>query len=246
MSGTLIVTGASRGIGAAVAIRAARDGWRVAVNYNSSREAADGVVATIVAEGGAAVSIAGDVTRESDILTVFDVAERELGPLGGLVNNAGILGHAGMMRDVSTDRWNRIFQTNATGSFLAAREAVRRLQASSRAGAIVNLSSMAAILGGANEFVEYAASKGAIESLTIGLAKEVAKDGIRVNAVRPGLIETDMHAQSGDPQRAARLAQSVPMGRPGTAEEVAEAVAWLLSDAASYVTAAILPVSGGR
>lgn len=242
----LIVTGGSRGIGAACALRAARDGWRVCVNYNSSADEAMAVVATITAAGGAAVAVQADVAREADVVHLFDRAGAAFGPVNGLINNAGIIGRKSRFQDLTLDRWAGILATNTTGSFLVAREAVRRMLAAGHGGAIVNLSSMAAPLGAAGEFVDYAASKGAVESMTIGLAREVASSGIRVNAIRPGLIDTEMQAASGEPGRVARLLATVPMGRVGTAAEVAEAAVWLLSDAASYVTGAILPVSGGR
>lgn len=245
-NGVLIVTGGSRGIGAACALRAAQDGWAVGVNYIASAAAAQEVVAAIIDAGGRAVVLAGDVADEHAVHAMFDLAERQLGPVSGLVNNAGILHRAALFRDLTLPRWEQTFATNTTGSFLCAREAVRRMVAAGRAGSIVNLSSMAAPLGAPGEYVDYAASKGAIESMTIGLARELGPLGIRVNAVRPGLIDTDMQAASGDPNRATRLLGSVPLGRVGTASEVAEAIVWLLSDAASYITGAILPVSGGR
>lgn len=246
MAPVLLVTGASRGIGAACALRAARSGWRVAVNYNASAGAAAAVVDQIRAAGGSAAAFQGNVAVESEVLALYDAVEAALGPVTGLINNAGISAPASCLADIDLPRWERIFATNATGSFLAAREAVRRMLQAGQGGSIVNISSMAASLGAAQEFVDYAASKGAVESMTIGLAREVAAQGIRVNAVRPGLIDTDMQAVSGEPDRVGRLLATVPMGRVGRPDEVAEAAIFLLSDAASYITGAILPVSGGR
>lgn len=246
MSGAVLITGASRGIGAACALVAAREGWAVGVNYHSSRDAAMTVVDRIVNAGGRAVALPGDVGNEADVAAIFAAFAAALGPVTGVINNAGMVDRAGVMADMTLARWERTLRINATGSFLVAREAVRRMLAAGRGGSIVNMSSMAAPLGAAYEFIDYAASKGAVESMTIGLAKEVAGAGIRVNAIRPGLIDTDMQAASGDPDRALRLVGSVPMGRTGRADEVAEAALWLLSDKASYVTGAILPVSGGR
>lgn len=246
MTGLLIVTGGARGIGAACARLAAQSGWSVVVNYNASSDAAEEVVASISAAGGNAVAVKGDVAREADVVALFDAAEAAFGPLRGLINNAGILDRAASLADIGLSRWERTLSVNATGSFLAAREAVRRMLRHAQGGAIVNMSSMAAPLGAANEFVDYAASKGAVESMTIGLSREVAAYGIRVNAIRPGLIDTDMQKASGEPDRLSRLLATVPMGRAGRADEVAAAAIWLLSDAASYVTGAILPVTGGR
>ncbi len=246
MTGTLIVTGGARGIGAACARMAARRGWSVAVNYSVSAAAAEAVVADITAAGGRAIAIRGDVAQEAEVVELFDAAEAALGPVRGLINNAGVLDRAATLAEIGLSRWERTLSVNATGSFLAAREAVRRMLIHARGGAIVNMSSMAAPLGAANEFVDYAASKGAVESMTIGLAKEVAPHGIRVNAIRPGLIDTDIQRSTGEPDRLGRLMSTVPMGRAGRADEVAEAAIWLLSDAASYVTGAILPVAGGR
>ena len=248
MDKVLLVTGGSRGIGAATALAAADDGWTVVVNYREAKPDAETVVAAIRAKGGEAVSIAGDVSQETDVCRIFSFCLDRFGRVDGLVNNAGILSRATPFKDIDLARWNDIFAVNVVGTFLCSREAVRLMSRSAggSGGVIVNLSSMAAVLGGAGEFVDYAASKGAVNSMTLGLAREVGAEGIRVNAVRPGLIATDIHGSSGDPSRVERLATTVPLGRPGSAEEVSEAIVWLLSDAASYVTGAILPVSGGR
>lgn len=246
--GVLIVTGAGRGIGAAVAIRAAQDGYTVAVNYGRSAEAAERVAAEIIAAGGRARAIHGDVGSEADILRLFTTTENELGSITALVNNAGITGGFARTDDVTVETIERVFAVNVTGTLICSREAIKRMSTrhGGSGGAIVNLSSMAAKLGGTGEWVHYAASKGAIDSYTIGLAREVAEEGIRVNAVRPGLIESDIHADAGDPDRPKRMAAGVPMRRSGSAEEVAEGIVWLLSPAASYVTGAILEIGGGR
>jgi NAD(P)-dependent dehydrogenase (short-subunit alcohol dehydrogenase family) len=246
--GTLVVTGAGRGIGAAVARLAGERGFAVAVNYARSEVEARAVVAHIVAAGGRAVAIQGDVSREEDILRLFSTTERELGPIRGLVNNAAITGGLARVEEVSAKAIAEVMTVNVAGAILCAREAVRRMsrRRGGTGGAIVNISSRAARIGGAGEWVHYAASKGAIDSFTIGLAREVAMEGIRVNAVAPGLIETELHAASGAPDRLERLAGTIPMGRAGTAAEVAEAVVWLLSASSSYVTGAILEVGGGR
>ncbi|HLI10455.1 MAG TPA: SDR family oxidoreductase [Alphaproteobacteria bacterium] len=248
MRGALVVTGGSRGIGAATARLAGTRGYAVCVNYRGNGTAAEAVVRDITEKGGRAVAVRGDVANEAEVARLFDETEKALGPIGGLVNNAGLTGPISRITDVSLATLREVFDINILGSFLCAREAVRRMSTArgGKGGSIVNLSSMAAFLGGPGEFVHYAASKGAIETFTIGLAREVAREGIRVNAVAPGLIDTDIHAAAGAPDRVERLGPSVPMGRGGTAEEVAAAILWLLSDAASYVTGTSLRVSGGR
>jgi NAD(P)-dependent dehydrogenase (short-subunit alcohol dehydrogenase family) len=248
MDKVLLITGASRGIGAATAKLAAARGYAVAVNYRRDAAAAQQVVADIEQTGGRAVALAADVADEAQVRQLFEQTEAQLGPLDALVNNAGILETQSRLDEMDVARWRRVLETNVIGSLLCAREAVRRLSTrhGGRGGAIVNVSSMAAQLGSPNEYVDYAASKGAVDSLTIGLAKEVAGEGIRVNAVRPGIIDTDIHASGGEPGRVARIGPSLPMQRGGTAEEVAEAILWLLSDAASYTTGSFIGVSGGR
>ncbi|MGO4447520.1 SDR family oxidoreductase [Phyllobacterium sp. TAF24] len=247
MTKTILITGASRGIGRAAAILAGKKGWSVGVNYVGNKAAADEVVATIIAAGGKAKAIQGDVASEADVISMFKQSE-ELGPLDGLVVNAGIVAPASKLMDMDIARLQRMFDVNILGAYLCAREGVRRMARSrgGRGGSIVILSSAAARLGGPSEYVDYAGSKGAMDTLTIGLSKEVGPEGIRVNAIRPGLIETDIHASGGQPDRAQRLGVSAPLGRPGTAEEVGESIVWLLSDAASYVTGALLDVTGGR
>ncbi|MBB5390863.1 MULTISPECIES: SDR family oxidoreductase [unclassified Herbaspirillum] len=244
----IVVTGGSRGIGAATAKLAGRQGYAVCVNYVSNRDAAEAVADEIRQAGGRAITVAGDVAREEDIVRLFATVDQELGPVTALVNNAGILGHQSRLDDMSAERINRVLVANITGSLLCAREAVKRMSTrhGGKGGAIVNLSSMAAKLGGPGEYVDYAASKGAIDAFTIGLAKEVAAEGIRVNAVRPGLIYTDIHASGGEAGRVDRLKDAVPMKRGGTAEEVANAILWLLSDESSYATGTFIDVSGGR
>ena len=248
MACVLIVTGSSRGVGAATARLAATRGFAVCVNSASSAEAAEQLACSINREGGHAIAVRGDVTREEDVLALFETVDRELGPITALVNNAGITGPVCHVADISREALERVLAVNVIGSFLCAREAVRRMSTArgGKGGAIVNVSSRAAVLGGSNEWVHYAASKGAIDSLTIGLSREVAAEGIRVNAVGPGLIDTEIHARAGTPERLQRLLPGVPMERVGSAEEVAEVILWLLSDAASYVTGVNVPISGGR
>ena len=248
MGNVVIVTGASRGIGAATARLAARRGYAVCVNYRQNRDAAAAVVHAIEAEGGRAIAVAADVGVEADAVRLFETADQALGPLAGLVNNAGMLETQMRVEAMDAARLHRVFTTNVVGTFLCAREAVRRMSTSrgGAGGVIVNVSSGAARLGAPNEYVDYAASKGAIETLTIGLAREVATEGIRVNAVRPGLIYTEMHASGGEPGRVDRLKSLTPMKRGGTVEEVALAILWLLSDEASYTTGAFIDVTGGR
>ncbi|HEX8907878.1 MAG TPA: SDR family oxidoreductase [Anaeromyxobacteraceae bacterium] len=245
---SVIVTGGSRGIGRAVALLAGERGFDVAVSYLSDRRAAEEVVDAVRRGGRRAVAVQGDVAREADVVGLFEAAARELGPLHGLVNSAGVTGGFARVSDLSAAALARVLAVNVTGTVLCAREAVRRLSTrlGGKGGAIVNVSSLAARLGGAGEWVHYAASKGAVDTFTRGLAREVAAEGVRVNAVAPGLIDTELHAAAGAPDRVHRLAATIPMQRPGTAAEVAEAVLWLLSPAASYVSAAVLDVGGGR
>ncbi len=244
----VIVTGASRGIGAAVARLLASQGAPVVVNYSTAQAAADSVVKEIVRSGGKAIAVRADVRDEDDVLRLFQAAIAEFGPIAGLVNNAGITGGFAWVEDFTRDAIDDVFAVNVRGTILCAREAVRHmsLKRGGRGGAIVNISSLVARTGGAGEWVHYAASKGAVNSLTVGLAREVADEGIRVNAVAPGLIETDLHAASGRPDRPWQMAATIPMKRPGMAREVAAGVAWLLSEAASYTTGTILEIGGGR
>ena len=243
----MLVTGGSRGIGAALCHLAAEAGWQVVVNYAANREAADAVVAEINAAGAQAIAVQGDVSREEDVQAMYDAAEA-LGPVTAVAVNAGVVGQISTVAEMDTDRIKNVLDTNILGAFLTCREAARRMPVNrgGPGGAIAITSSAAAKLGSPNEFVDYAASKGATDTLTIGLAKELAPHGVRVNAVRPGLIETDIHASAGAPDRVERLMGGVPMGRAGSAEEVAKVMLWLLSDGASYVTGTLVDVSGGR
>ncbi|TGQ90149.1 SDR family oxidoreductase [Mesorhizobium sp. M8A.F.Ca.ET.208.01.1.1] len=244
----LLVTGGSRGIGAAICWLGAKAGYRVAVNYASNKAAADALVAEIKAGGGDAVAVRGDVGKETDIVAMFGAVDRAFGRLDAFVNNAGIVDVKARVDEMEVSRLERMMRINVVGSFLCAREAVKRMSTrqGGSGGAIVNISSAAATLGSPGEYVDYAASKGAIDTFTIGLAREVALEGIRVNAVRPGIIDTEIHASGGQPDRIERFRDLLPMKRAGTADEVAGAVLYLLSDAASYTTGAILNVSGGR
>jgi NAD(P)-dependent dehydrogenase (short-subunit alcohol dehydrogenase family) len=244
----LIVTGGSRGIGAATARLAAQQGYAVCLSYRNNRHAADEVVAAIIATGGVAMAVKADVAVEQDVVRIFEQVDESLGRVTALVNNAGILEKQSRVEDMDAARVSRIFATNVIGSFVCAREAIRRMSTKhgGAGGAIVNLSSRASRLGAPNEYVDYAASKGAIDTFTVGLAKELAAEGIRVNAVSPGIIHTDIHASGGDPDRVERMKDVVPMKRGGTAEEVARAVLWLLSDDSSYTTGASMDVAGGR
>ena len=244
----ILITGASRGIGRAAARLACARGWSVGVNYVHDEAAAHAVVDEIARAGGKAVALRGDVTNEDQVVDLFESAARALGPLSGVVANAGIVAPTARLIDMGAERMRRVFEVNVIGALLTAREAARRLSTSlgGAGGSMVLISSAAARLGSPGLYVDYAASKGAIDTLTLGLAKELAAEGVRVNAIRPGLIDTEIHASGGEPDRAFTLGATTPMGRPGTAEEVAEAIVWLLSDASSYVTGALLDVSGGR
>ena len=248
MKRVLLITGGSRGIGAATALLAAQDGWAVAVNYTNNQAAADQVVQTIRQAGGQAIAVQADVSEEAQILRMFETVDRQLGRISGLVNNAGVVDVTERVENMSWQRLERMMRINVLGTMACAREAVLRMRPSlgGQGGVIVNLSSVAARLGAPGQYVDYAASKGAVDTFTVGLAKELASDRIRVNAVRPGVIDTDIHASGGLPNRARDLAPQIPMQRPGSAQEIAEAIVWLLSDKASYVTGTCLDVTGGR
>ena len=248
MPRVLLITGASRGIGAATALLAAQKGWAVAVNYANQAAAADSVVKHIQAAGGTAMAVQADVGDEAQVMRMFAEVDAKLGRISGLVNSAGIVDVTAKVEAQSWARWERMMRINVLGTFACAKEAIRRMSTrhGGQGGVIVNLSSVAARLGAPAQYVDYAASKGAIDTFTVGLAKELATENIRVNAVRPGVIDTDIHASGGLPNRARDLAPQIPMQRPGTAEETAQAIVWLLSEKASYVTGTCLDVTGGR
>ncbi len=248
MDPVVLITGGGRGIGAATALLAAQRGYAVAVNYTANSLAADEVVRQIRAGGGRAMAVRADVADEAQDLAMFEQVDAKLGRLTALVNSAGVVDTAQRVDEQSLARWRRMFEINVFGTMLCAREAVRRMSTrhGGTGGAIVNVSSVASVLGAATQYVDYAAAKGAVDVFTLGLAREVAAEGIRVNAVRPGIIDTEIHASGGQPGRAQRLAPQIPMQRPGTAQEIAHAILWLLSDEASYATGSILDVTGGR
>ena len=245
---TLLVTGGSRGIGAATAVLAAARGFDVAINYTRDQAAAEATAAQVRSQGRRALVVQADVGDEAQVLAMFEAIDRELGPLTALVNNAGVVDVAARIDAGTVDRWQRMFNVNVIGSMLCAREAVQRMSTrhGGQGGGIVNLSSAAARIGAGGQYVDYAAAKGAIDVFTLGLAREVATEGIRVNAIRPGIIDTEIHASGGEPERAAKMAPLVPMQRAGTAQECAAAILWLLSDEASYTTGSVLDVTGGR
>ncbi|MEO1491420.1 MAG: SDR family NAD(P)-dependent oxidoreductase [Pseudomonadota bacterium] len=243
----MLVTGGSRGIGAAVCRLAARDGWQVVVNYAGNRAAAEAVVAEVNAAGSQAVAVQGDVSSEANVAAMYDAAEA-MGPVTAVINNAGIVAQVAKLADYDTERMRRVFDVNVMGAYLVAREVARRMPTDrgGPGGVVVNTSSAAARLGSPNEFIDYAGSKGAVDTLTMGMAKELATSGVRVNGVRPGLIETDIHASAGAPDRVERLMGGVPMARAGSAEEVAETIVWLCSEKSSYLTGVLIDVTGGR
>ena len=248
MDQILIVTGGSRGIGAATARLAGTRGYAVCVNYHQNQAAADTVVRDIERAGGRAIAVAADVAREADVVRLFQTVDEQLGRVTALANNAGIVERQMRVEAIDAERLQRILATNVIGPFLCAREAIRRMSTrhGGAGGAIVNVSSIASRLGAPDEYVDYAASKGAIDTLTIGLAREVVSEGIRVNAVRPGIVDTDIHASGGEPDRVQRVTPSIPMKRAGQPEEIAHAILWLLSDEASYATGTIVDITGGR
>ncbi len=245
---TILITGASRGIGRATAILCGVRGWSVGVNYQGNRDAAWETVEAVRKAGGQAEAFQSDVTQESDVISLFDQVAAQFGPITGLVINAGIVAPSMQLADMEAERLRRMFETNVFGAYLTAREGARRMsnQRGGQGGAMVLVSSAASRLGSPFEYVDYAGSKAALDTLTIGLSKELAGQGVRVNAVRPGLVDTEIHASGGQPDRAQRLGASTPLGRPGKAEEIAQAIVWLLGDEASYTTGALLDVAGGR
>jgi len=248
MNKLVIITGASRGIGAATAKLAAAQGYDVCISYLSNADAANDVVADVQAQGRRAIAVQADLGHEADVERLFETVDRDLGPITALVNNAGVLETHSRLDDMTWARWQRVFQTNVFGAFAASRAAVKRMSTKhgGQGGVIVNVSSIASRLGSPNEYVDYAASKAAVDTMTMGLAKEVAGEGVRVNAVRPGIVLTDIHASGGEADRPARIAPTIPMRRAGDADEIANTVLWLMSDEASYVTGSLLDVSGGR
>jgi NAD(P)-dependent dehydrogenase (short-subunit alcohol dehydrogenase family) len=248
MQGVMIITGASKGIGAATARIAAARGWAVCVNFRADEAGARQVAGEVEQAGGRAITVQGDVSRETDVLRLFKTVDATFGRLDALINNAGILEQQTRLDEMSAERLQRVFAVNIYGAFLCAREAVRRMSTakSGHGGVIVNVSSAASRIGSPFEYIDYAATKGALDSMTLGLSKEVAAEGVRVNAVRPGLIYTDIHTAGGEPSRVDRLGPGVPMLRGGTAEEVAQAIMWLVSEEASYCTGTLLDVAGGR
>lgn len=244
----ILVTGGSRGIGAATAILAAQEGYTVCINYNKNDQAAKAIVKRIADKGGHAIAFGGDVSKETDVIRWFETIDKEVGTIDALVNNAGILETKTRTDEMSLERWQRVFGVNTFGCFLCTREAIKRMSTKygGSGGAIVNVSSAAARLGGSFEFVDYGASKGAVDTMTIGMANEVATEGVRINGIRPGLIDTEIHEDSGSPDRIAQLEHRIPMKRGGTPEEVARAILWLLSEDASYITGTTIDVTGGR
>jgi len=242
-----LITGGGRGIGAATARLANKKGWSICINYQSRNDSAEKLVDEINESGGSAISVKADISKEADVISLFNTVDK-FGKIQALINNAGVIAPQSPLVDVSADRLHKIFNTNIVGSFLCAREAVKRMSTGrdGHGGSIINVSSAAARLGSPHEFIDYAASKGAIDTMTIGLSKEIAEEGIRVNAVRPGLIETEMHLDAGDINRPQKLKKFIPMKKVGSASDVANAIVWLMSDEASYVTGALIDVAGGR
>lgn len=248
MTKAILVTGGSRGIGRAACLLAAQRGWSVGVNYVRDKKAAEWTVAEVERLGGKAVALPGDVSQESDVISMFDGAVKAFGPLDGVVINAGVVAPTSRLVDMSVERMRRVFEVNVLGAYICAREAARRMSRSlgGRGGSIVLISTVASRIGGPDVYVDYAGAKGAVDTLTLGLSKELGREGVRVNAIRPGLIDTEIHATGGEPDRAHRLGATVPLGRPGAPQEIGEAIVWLLSDASSYTSGAIIDIAGGR